>query len=50
MDGNATDLNSDVIKKLIDSDMAKNVYKNGEWGCYRHLPLAPGNYNSENTS
>ena len=47
MDGTDEDLNSEVMKNVIDNNLLKNVYKNGEWGCYHHLPLLPGNYDNE---
>ena len=46
MDGTVEDLNSEVMKNVIDNNLLKNVYKNGEWGCYHHLPLLPGNYDN----
>jgi len=32
-------MSSEEIKELKKKDLAINVYCNGQWGTYRHLPL-----------
>lgn len=31
-------LESDFYSKQMQMEMVANVYKNGNWGCYHHLP------------
>jgi len=33
------DIESEDIKNVKKKDLAINVYCNGQWGTYRHLPL-----------
>ncbi|XP_065210550.1 fatty acid synthase-like [Planococcus citri] len=41
MDKNMADfsLENTSYKSQLDKNLSHNVYKNGEWGCYRHLSL-----------
>lgn len=46
MDGASVDLDDNVMKMLVSRDLFMNVYKNGVWGSYQHLPLEPGIINA----
>lgn len=39
----AFSLHNSFYKNQFDKDLTHNVYKNGQWGSYRHLPLEPVN-------
>ena len=34
-------LENPFYKSQLDRDLCQNVYKNGQWGCYLHVPLEP---------
>ena len=34
-------MSSPEMKRIKEKDMVMNVYNNGTWGTYRHLPLQP---------
>ncbi|XP_030383313.1 fatty acid synthase [Scaptodrosophila lebanonensis] len=34
-------VNSEFYKEQLSKDLTFNVFKNGQWGTYRHLPLDP---------
>ena len=33
---------SDVFRDIVNKDLLYNVYRDGVWGSYRHLPLDTG--------
>ena len=35
-------LKSQLFKDLLKKDLLFNIYKDGKWGSYRHLPLDTG--------
>ena len=37
-------LKSELFKDLLKKDLLFNVYKDGKWGSYRHLPLDTGKH------
>ena len=39
MDGPQALLDTQTMEMLVRRDLITNVYKNGKWGCYVHLPL-----------
>lgn len=43
MDDNAPkfSLKNFFYKAQYDKNLSHNVYKNGQWGSYRHLPFGP---------
>lgn len=45
MDKDAPDfsLNNPLYKTQFLKNLSHNVYKNGAWGSYRHLPIEPLN-------
>ena len=42
MDKPSTTLDSETMEKLVSRDLVANVYKNGQYGCYRHAPIDSG--------
>ncbi|NXD84156.1 FAS synthase, partial [Halcyon senegalensis] len=38
----ATSLSSLEMQKIVQSDLVMNVYRDGKWGSFRHLPLQQG--------
>ena len=37
-------LHADVFRDIVRKDLLYNVYKDGIWGSYRHLPFDTGKY------
>ena len=37
-------LESDLFQDLVKKDLLYNVYRDGVWGSYRHLPIDTGEY------
>ena len=37
-------LKSQLFKDILKKDLLFNVYKDGKWGSYRHLPLDTGKH------
>lgn len=37
-----TSLSSLEMQKIVQKDLVMNVYRDGKWGSFRHLPLQQG--------
>ena len=43
MDNDDALTDDETMKTLVRRDLVMNVFKHGQWGTYRHVPLKPGN-------
>ena len=42
MDGTSAEIDDGTVQEIVRRDLIMNVYKNGQWGSFRHLPLESG--------
>ena len=44
MDQQQASLDNGTMESLVNRDVLNNVFKNGQWGSYRHVPLDSGTF------